>query len=175
MKGILSREKTIENLQQLNPNEFEEFIADVWKARGFSVTLRKKTGDRGVDIEAMLDQKLHLIQVKRYTEGNKVSSREIRSYATLYQQIPDADKVVLVTSGDITAPANSLANDLDVELVGSNELFEIVNQHAAKTAIEYLHSTPALSGSGEETHPFENDEEFLEVLNDHDFFNVCPQ
>lgn len=125
-----SSEDRIKNqLQQMNSSDFEELVAEVWESEGYDTTVTKGSGDRGIDVEATRElpvSQLILIQAKRYTEGNKLGSDDVRTYATLYQQEPDADSVVIVTSGSITSEAKSLADDLNVKLLDGDSLAKIV-------------------------------------------------
>ena len=108
-------------LQLIDPYRFEELIADLWKSKGYATYTRKKSGDRGIDVEAERGNHKEVIQVKRYNDRNKIGSSEVRKYATLYQQT-DADNVVLVTSGLFTDSARKLAHDLDVDILNGDEL-----------------------------------------------------
>lgn len=107
---------------QFDPYDFEEFVAGLWEANGYSTHVRKGSGDRGIDIEATKGDKKELLQVKLYSPGNKVGSRDVRNYATLYQQVPEADDVVIVTSSSFTSEAQRLAEDLDVLLIDGQTL-----------------------------------------------------
>jgi hypothetical protein len=117
-----------EYIRNTDPYEVESLVAQCWEDQGYRTTVRKGSGDRGIDIEAYrhkpVDQKV-LIQVKRYSGSNKLGAQEVRKYATLYQQVPNADSVVIVTSGEITSEARDLANDLNVKLVDGDSFAEL--------------------------------------------------
>ncbi|MHC3382138.1 restriction endonuclease [Haloarcula sp. H-GB5] len=139
MAGVLSKQNVINEIRNMDPFRFEQFIAEVWENLGFKTTVRNKSGDRGIDIVAEKENSKQLIQVKRYSESNKIGSADVRKYATLYQQVADADKVVIVTSGFFTSQARKLAEDLDVETISADELFDIVNSHSSGVVTKYLH------------------------------------
>jgi hypothetical protein len=141
MSGLLSKQNFLRAIREMDPYRFEEFIADVWEQRGFETTVRKQSGDRGIDIIAENGHEKHLLQVKRYNSSNKIGSEEVRKYATLYQQVDDANHVQLVTSGYYTEQALQLARDLSVGTTNGEQLFETVNSHAPEVAIDYLHSS----------------------------------
>lgn len=107
---------------QFDPYDFEEFVAGLWEANGYTTHVRKGSGDRGIDIEATKGDKKELIQVKLYSPGNKIGSGDVRKYATLYQQVPEADDVVIATSSSFTSEAEKLAEDLDVLLIDGQTL-----------------------------------------------------
>jgi len=68
---------------------------------------------------------LKLIHAKRHKKSNKIGSQEVGKYATLYQQKPDADDVIIVTTSSFTIEAKKLGNDLDVTLVDMDLLWRI--------------------------------------------------
>ena len=119
---------TKRQLQSMDPYEFEELVAELWDSKGYTTNVRKKSGDKGVDIEADRGGRKEVIQVKRYSDGNKIGSEEVRKYATLYQQT-DANQVVLVTSGEFTSSARELADDLGVEDIDGDELVRELNRN----------------------------------------------
>ena len=73
-----------------------------------------------------------VIQVKRYNINNKLGSEDIRFYATLYQQEPEANSVVVVTSGEFTNESRELADELKVETVNGEELIEEIKEYDVK-------------------------------------------
>lgn len=117
---------TRHQFQSMDPYDFEKLVATVWKSRGYDTDVRNKSGDRGIDVEARLDEKNVVIQVKRYSDRNTIGSQKVREYATLYQQT-DADEVVIVTSGYFTDPGRELAQDLDVTTINGDELAKLID------------------------------------------------
>ena len=102
-------------IQTIDPRAFEKLIAHLWKAKGYDVTLRSESHDRGVDVEATKTGYKEVIQAKRNSSGN-IGSQIVRKYATLYQQIPTANAVVIAAAGGFTSEATELADDLNVTL-----------------------------------------------------------
>lgn len=125
----LSEDEIKRQLQQMDPYEFEELVAEIWELQGYQTTVRKGSGDRGIDVEATKQtpapQKV-LIQAKRYADSNKIGVNEVRNYATLYQQVPDADTIVVVTTSSFTSEAERLADDLNVKLVAGDQISQLV-------------------------------------------------
>lgn len=111
-----------------SPQEFEAFIANFWERRGYQTTLRSQSRDKGIDVEARKDGRLELIQVKRYNRENKIGSNDVRNYSTLYQQVPEADEVIIVTSSTFTGPAEELGEDLNVTLIDRHGLEKLASQ-----------------------------------------------
>lgn len=138
MGGILSKRAVLQKLRRVDPYEFGTFIAKIWENRGYNATIRDGSGDRGIDVEAGYDDEKHLIQVKRYSADNKVTSQEVRKYATLYQQVDYANQVILVTSGYFTSEAKELAQDLNVEAIDGDSLFQLIDRYAVQEAASFL-------------------------------------
>ena len=118
---------TLQELERMDPYEFEHLVAQVWESKGYDTEVSLQSQDRGVDIIAEKAGWKEAIQVKRYGSGNKIGSKTIREYATLYQQIPTANKVVLVTTSTFTQEGERLADDLNVESINGSEIVDAIN------------------------------------------------
>lgn len=116
------------DIQNIDPRTFEKLIAHLWKAKGYDVTLRSKSHDRGVDVEATKTGYKEVIQAKRNSSGN-IGSQIVRKYATLYQQIPTANAVVIAAAGGFTSEATELADDLNVTLFDGDAITRELNDH----------------------------------------------
>ncbi|EMA59761.1 restriction endonuclease [Halorubrum kocurii] len=117
-------------LHRIDPYTFERVVARIWELQGYETTVSSGSRDRGIDIVARTDlpvEQTVLIQAKRYDDGNKIGSQAVRNYATLYQQEPDTDTVIIVTTSAFTAEAERLAADLQVKTVDGNALQGLIN------------------------------------------------
>lgn len=77
---------TKDQLQKIDPSEFEHFVASLWEESGWSTTVTQQGQDAGVDILATRSDPVSqrvVIQVKRYQNNNRVSSAEVQQYAAL--------------------------------------------------------------------------------------------
>ncbi|AQL41215.1 hypothetical protein BV210_00145 [Halorientalis sp. IM1011] len=118
-------------LQSIDPYDFEKLVAAVWNESGFETDVQSKSNDRGIDVVARKRnpiEQIQFIQVKRYSDGNKVGSEEVRKYATLYQQSDAVDVVVIVTTSEFTTQAERLANDLDMKTVDGYQLCRMIQE-----------------------------------------------
>jgi hypothetical protein len=126
-------------LDEVEPYEFEQFVADVWEELGYRTEVTSGSQDRAIDVVAEQDtpvkQKM-LIQAKAYSEGNRIGSGEVRDYATLYQQDDDVDRVVLVTTSGFTTPAKELAQDLDVAAIDRGDLIGLIDDAGMAPEVE---------------------------------------
>ncbi|WP_262178357.1 PQQ-binding-like beta-propeller repeat protein [Haloarcula laminariae] len=124
----LDNEEFKEFLYNLTPEEFENFVAQVWSERGWTANVTQMSGDSGIDIVATKEspfQQKQLIQAKRYGPDTAVSSPDIQQYASLRQQENNVDSVVVVTSSRFSKQAVQLAEKLNVKLVSGEELYEL--------------------------------------------------
>jgi len=118
-----------EDLESIDPYDFEQLVADVWEAKGYDTTVRSKSGDEGIDVEAEKTGYKEVIQAKRYNISNKLGSEDIRFYATLYQQEPEANSVVIVTSSEFTDEGRVLADKLKVDTFNGDELISEIQEY----------------------------------------------
>ncbi|MFE2589594.1 restriction endonuclease [Streptomyces anthocyanicus] len=97
--------------EELNPDEFEEAIADLCRRDGCTeVEVVGGAGDLGADVLATApDGRRVVIQCKRYGDDNKVGSQDLQRFGGTCFTVHGADVAVLVTSSDFTAPAAEYA------------------------------------------------------------------
>lgn len=130
----------IQKLQNLPPHHFEEFVADVWQEKqGWNTEVMEEGPDMGLDVigEPPRGGDKTAVQCKRYSSGNKVSSRQIREYAALRQQWSDVTGVTVVTTSTFTTNAEEVADRLDVKLIDGGDLVEIVKAFDAHEILEW--------------------------------------
>lgn len=131
MSHSRSLDDVLQKLQEVDPYELEKIVAELWREEGYSATVRKGSGDRGVDVVAKREKptpRKELIQVKRYSGSNKVGSKDVRLYATLYQQDQEADEIIIVTTNQATSAARQLADELSVTLIEGKKLSQMIQQ-----------------------------------------------
>lgn len=115
----------VEQLQDIPPDQFEEFIADLWENDGYHTRVVGKSGDRGIDVIAERDNLVNeriLIQAKRYNSTNTVGSPEIQQYASLAHQQENVDKAVVVTTSQFSSQGRELAKQHNLDLVDGEGL-----------------------------------------------------
>lgn len=98
----------IEDMQKLHWREFEEFIAFVLQKKWFKTTLGRGTKDGGVDIEATLDWRKHLVQCKKWTKF-KISEPNIREFLWAISDFDIDAKWIYVTTSHLTSDAKIFA------------------------------------------------------------------
>jgi restriction endonuclease Mrr len=122
---------------ELTPDGFEELVADVWEdIRGCTTELTQDARDGGVDVIAEfrglsssgvspLNVDKIVIQVKRYS--SRISKSEIERMEGVRRR-QGADEAVFVTASEYTNPAETAAEDLEIEYVDGEELIEMLNE-----------------------------------------------
>ncbi|MCA9958443.1 MAG: restriction endonuclease [Anaerolineales bacterium] len=119
-----SREKfesirRIEQLQRMDPVEFEQFVGYLYQKQGFSVSTTVTSGDEGVDLVLRKGRRLGIVQCKRY--AGTVGQPIVRDlYGAMMHN--KADEAVLVTSGIISKPAEEWAKGKPIALIDGHEL-----------------------------------------------------
>lgn len=134
-----------ERLQTLEPDTFEAFVADLWARDGWTTELTPAGADAGVDVigrkDGLTDREI-LIQAKRYTGDTKVGVRDVREYAGVLEREPNADEMVIVTTGDITDPAEAEAAQLNVKLVDGAALATMIAEEGYDGLVDEYAGTP---------------------------------
>lgn len=110
--------------------EFEEFLAGLFRAQGYSAELTPVTGDYGADLILSKDGQRIAVQAKRYVGSVGVSAvQEALSGQAYYQ----CDTAWVVTTGTFTANAQELAKKSGVKMIGRSDIGNLMAQHTAKT------------------------------------------
>lgn len=123
-KGRTDRpEASLADLLALTPIAFEEYVEDVWRAKGYSCERTPSSGDDGIDIIAENEDRRTLIQVKRYTTQSVGIETVQRSAGLLVDNEYQADGVAIVTTSSFTDNARRRANRIDdLKLYTGNEI-----------------------------------------------------
>lgn len=118
----------LKNVYELDPYEFEAFVARLFEAQGFTdVVLAGRSGDRGVDVIGNdADGNGTVIQCKRWI-GNVSATpiQRIHSFAVTRGAV----RKILVTTSDYTPQAIQEAENTETELINGDRLEELIAQH----------------------------------------------
>lgn len=106
-------------IHQLHHRKFEELIAEIFKKKGYEVTLTPQTRDGGKDIIAVYNSpfghQMFIVKCKKYKEDYKVGVELVRS---LYG-VKSAERytqAILVTSSSFTEDAKRFVKPIEYEL-----------------------------------------------------------
>lgn len=115
----------LRELMAMDPYDFEDLVAEVYRAYGHHAEQVGQSGDHGIDVQVRTrDGKRWVVQCKRYRDS--VGERYVRElYGTLMAE--KADQGVLVTTADITPPAEAWARGKPIELVDGPALLKLID------------------------------------------------
>lgn len=114
---------TLDELYELSPQEFEEYVAQLFRKKGYRVSLRGSSGDMGVDLE--IEQrggKRAIVQCKRYRRS--VGPEVVRELfgTMIHEQVSHA---FLVTTANISKSARKWAQDKPMTLIDGTLLVSV--------------------------------------------------
>ena len=121
------------DLFAMDPIEFEGLVAQLFRARGMQAVTTQRSGDGGVDVEALDPDPISggriIVQVKRYR--NTVPPSAVRD---LYGTVQDAgaNKGVLVTTSGFGRGSYAFADGKPLTLVTGPELVELLGAHGLR-------------------------------------------
>ena len=121
-------------LLAMEPATFEQFVAQLFRRKGYKVKIRGQKGDLGVDLELIQPSgKQAIVQCKRYQ--NSIDPKIVRElYGTLvHEQVSHA---FLVTTAEISAAAREWADQKPITLIDGDTLVEIISVLADRPLIK---------------------------------------
>ena len=115
--------KKIDELMELSPREFEEYVGSLFKHLGYDVEVTQYVNDKGIDIIMYKDNVKYGVQCKRYK--GTVGSPEIQTFIGALNHAK-ADKGYFVTTGMFTFEAEQMAAEHPIRLFNRIELSTLV-------------------------------------------------
>jgi restriction system protein len=114
-------------LQRMNWREFEALVGEAFRRKGFQVTETGGGGaDGGVDLVLTTGRERYLVQCKQW-RSTKVPVSTVRElYGVMQAQ--GAVGAFVVTSGGFTDDAAEFVRGRNIELVGGETLFKLVQE-----------------------------------------------
>jgi hypothetical protein len=134
------RIRRLEQIQQLDPIEFEHFVGYIYQQLGHTVWLTVSSGDEGVDLVLRKGRQTTIVQCKRYsaTVGQPVV-RDL--YGAMMHT--KANQAVLATSGTVSRPAEDWARGKPLKLLDGHDLLIMARQaQAGSSWWPWLRSIP---------------------------------
>lgn len=133
----------LERILELDPTEFEYLVAALLTALGFDdPEVVGGVGDGGVDAKGVLEianiASIRIyVQAKRYAQGRRVKSSEIRK---LRGMIPNGGQGALITTGDFRKDAHEIASEAGfapIGLVNGRQLVDLLIEHWSDIPVEF--------------------------------------
>jgi hypothetical protein len=121
IEALLNRDPVKDEINYMSGEQFEEFMAELFHQRGYSVQTTTGSGDQGVDLLLDVDDRKVAVQLKRWTApvGNRVISHTLGGMLHY-----GAQEAWVVTTGSFTPKAKEMARSTGVRLIDGNELAE---------------------------------------------------
>jgi len=117
--GLLAK-----SIEDIDPYDFEFFVAKILSKRGYQTELTKAVGDDGVDVLAYdKSQRRIAIQCKR--QKKSVGPGIIREMQGA-QKLNHCDASVVVTTSRFTDAAQRTANELNIGLIDGDDIIQIL-------------------------------------------------
>ncbi|MGM9944494.1 MAG: restriction endonuclease [Lysinibacillus sp.] len=117
------RKAGITQVDQMTGEEFERFLGELFKRRGFKVSYTATSGDYGADLILKDGKDIIAVQAKRYSGSVGVKAvQEIIGAVKMY----NATEAWVVTNSYYTKQAVKLANINDVYLIDRKELIKMI-------------------------------------------------
>jgi len=120
----------VAELDQLSGQEFEEFLAGLFRAQGYAAELTPTSGDYGADLILSKDGRRIAVQAKRYVGSVGVQAVQEALSGQAYYQCHTA---WVISTGSFTNNAVELAKKSGVKMIGRSEIGKLMTQHTAKT------------------------------------------
>ncbi|MDD4818904.1 MAG: restriction endonuclease [Candidatus Colwellbacteria bacterium] len=106
----------------MNPSDFEEYTAELFRKLGYKAKAVGHSHDGGIDVVAEKDGIPHYIQCKRY--NHKVPVKEIHEFYGVIAGKIAKGTGYFVTTDSFTLEAEKFAEDKPIELVDGYKLVE---------------------------------------------------
>lgn len=117
------RKSGIREVDKMTGEDFERFLGELFKRRGFKVSYTATSGDYGADLILKDGKDIIAVQAKRYSGTVGVKAvQEIIGAVKMYE----ATEAWVVTNSHFTRQAEKLADINDVYLIDRDELIQII-------------------------------------------------
>lgn len=116
----------LEQLENLSPEEFEDFIGEVFEALGYVVERTGGSGDNGADLKMSRGPAQFVVQCKYFRKG-LVGSPDVQKFlGTIHQT--GSQKGFFVTTSSFSLSAEKFAASQPIELIDGPRLAEMVKE-----------------------------------------------
>lgn len=116
----------INQIDNLNPYEFEEWVARMFRLNRFKAMPTKRSGDYGVDVIAEKDNERIAIQVKKFSKP--VGIKAVQEVIAGMDYYNCYDGWVITTAPYFTQASKNLAHTRNIKLYNKNDLALLLNE-----------------------------------------------
>lgn len=131
---------TIFDIDKLNPNLFEAFIAALYEKQGFIVYLTPYASDKGVDVVAIGNNKNYLLQAKQTKNSvGREAIQEVNTAKKYYENKFNVKfELIVISNSNYSSTAIELSSTNDIKLICREELKILMsNQNVSIQDINY--------------------------------------
>lgn len=119
------QQSDIYKVDQMTGEDFERFLGELFKKRGYKVSYTATSGDYGADLVLKDGRDVIVVQAKRYSGSVGVKAvQEIIGAVRMYK----ANEAWVVTNSHFTRQAEKLAEINDVYLLDREELIQLMKR-----------------------------------------------
>lgn len=115
----------LKKLQAMHPNEFEDYIADIYSRLGYDTEQVGGSYDGGIDVIATKDGVKHYIQCKKFIT-QKVGVGAMRDFYGAMAGKLSNSKGIFITTNIFTTEAENFAEDKPIELIDGDNLLKLI-------------------------------------------------
>jgi len=124
--------RTIRDLERLSPRDFENLVAKLLERIGYNVKLTPASRDGGVDILAQrpgpLTAESIIVECKHYPDRT-VPVHELRALYGVLTRRDDAQRAILVTSGNFSQGCYDFARGQPIDLIDGRRLVGLLHKY----------------------------------------------
>lgn len=99
------------------PTQYEHFVAEYFKAKGYTVKVTPVSNDYGIDVILTKGAEKIAVQAKMYGGTSRKVNRKCLMELHGAKSLFDCSKAIIVTDGDIQDDAKEVAYKLDIDIV----------------------------------------------------------
>lgn len=114
-----------ERLSNMSALEFEEFVADLFRKKGYAVEITQGSGDHGIDLLMRKENQLIAVQCKRW--NTPVGEPVVRDFLGSLMGI-GAKVGYVIAASTFTSKALSFVQDKPIKLIDLDALVDLVTQ-----------------------------------------------
>lgn len=122
---------SLKQIDKLQPNLFEAYIAALYTKQGFQVYLTPYSNDKGVDVVAMREGENYLLQAKQTISlvGNE-AVQEIYTAKNYYEgKFGESFKLAVISNSNFSSSAETLSRTNQVHLIRRSQLEKMISEY----------------------------------------------
>ena len=126
-KSFFKKQNTLSLLKSLSPDQFEDYISDLFEQLGYSTKSVGGAYDGGVDVIAQKNGVAYYIQCKKFITSQVPVSAVRDFYGAIVDKL-STGKGYFITTNFFTLEAEKFCEDKPIELIDGRKLMEYVRR-----------------------------------------------